>query len=158
MPRRATRGQGGRARCAGTRAETLLCLAHLLLRCEDCSSLSGCLLKEWMQFSIWKEEGLGSARSSSAAHIRIWGNKLKALPSLGAPVCCQVRAGDPPQCLPTKDVSQSQVGSSSTSKGMAPPCPPGLTRGKVSQTGIHSCKSLLGEMRSASGTSPAPQP
>lgn len=70
-------------------------------RCEDCSSLSRCLPKEWMQFSIWKEEGLGSASSSSAAHVRIWGNKLKALPSLGAPVCCQVTAGDPPNvCLP----------------------------------------------------------
>lgn len=49
-----------------------------------------------MQFSIWKEEGLCLVSNSSDGHIRIWGNKLNALPSLGVPECCQVRDGDPP--------------------------------------------------------------
>ena len=47
---------------------------------EDQGSLSGRLPKQWTQFSLWKEEGLGSASSSGAAHVGI----LNVLPSLGA--------------------------------------------------------------------------
>lgn len=36
-----------------------------------------------MQFTT--EEGLGLVSSSNAAHIRIWGNKIKALPLLRVP-------------------------------------------------------------------------
>lgn len=96
-PRQRPEGRGC-ACCAGTGAETLLCLTTSSSpRCEDCAYLSGCLLKECIQFSTWKEKGLGLASSSNAAHIRIWGNMLNALPLLGAPRCCQVRAGDLPE-------------------------------------------------------------
>lgn len=128
MPRRATKGKG-RASCAGTGAETLLCLAHLLFP----AALSGCLPKERMQFSIWKEEWLGSAGSSSAAHVQIWGNKLNALPSLGAPGRCQVRAGDPPTSAASYQRCASVTGGHLLHQQGHGSCVP---IGKGSQTGI----------------------
>lgn len=62
---------------------------------------------------------------------------------------------DPLVQLTTKDVPQSRVGSSSSSKGVNPR---GLTHGKASQMGIRSWESLLGKMGSTAGTTPTPWP
>lgn len=109
-----------------------------------------------MQFSIGKEEGPGSVSSSSAGHVRIWGSELNALPSPGAPRCCQARAGDgdPPQARWCSRLPKMCL----RHRWAAPPPARGLTHGKASQTGICSWEPLLGEMGSTAGTTPAPRP
>lgn len=67
----------GSTQCAGTWAGTLLCLAHLLSSFQKrkaCGILCEHSLKEWTQFSTWKEERLGTA-----AHLTQQG---QAVPSL----------------------------------------------------------------------------
>lgn len=96
MPRTATGTKGTCLLCWHWSRDIALPRLPPLPRGGRTAALSGCLQKERMQFSIWKEEGLCLVSNSSDGHIRIWGNKLNALPSLGVPECCQVRDGDPP--------------------------------------------------------------
>lgn len=98
---------GGCVYCACTGAQTQLCLAHCPF--PKVWALPAWMLAQEVDAVHHSEEEVGLVSSSSAVHIRIWGNKINTLTPC---LYCESRGGE--SCVPPTSAANYQTCASVT--------------------------------------------